>query len=52
MYLALHPHGEHAWGRWVGMSYDGVLVTGWGAIARTEELAHKVVQDLIDAEKA
>src|SRR3954463_3683770 len=21
---------------WVGMSYDGVLVTGWGAIARTE----------------
>jgi hypothetical protein len=33
------------------MSYDGVVVTGWGAIARTEELAHKVVQDLINADK-
>lgn len=48
MYLALHPHGEHAWGRWVGMSYDGAVVTGWGAIARTEKLSHKVVQDLIN----
>jgi transcriptional regulator with XRE-family HTH domain len=48
MYLALHPHGEHAWGRWVGMSYDGVVVTGWGAIARAEEVAGKVVQNLID----
>ena len=48
MYLSLHPHGEHAWGRWVGMSYDGTVVSGWGAIARTEELANKVVQSLID----
>jgi hypothetical protein len=52
MYLALHPHGEHAWGRWVGMSYDGVVVTGWGAIARTEELADKVVEDLINADQS
>jgi len=52
MYLALHPHGEHAWGRWVGMSYDGVVVTGWGAIARTEEFAGKVVQDLINADES
>ena len=52
MYLSLHPHGDRAWGRWVGMSYDGVVVSGWGAIARTEELAHKVVQDLIDADEA
>ena len=52
MYLALHQHGEHAWGRWVGMSYDGLVVTGWGAIARTQELAHKLVQDLINSEQA
>lgn len=52
MYLALHPHGEHAWGRWIGMSYDGLVVTGWGVIARTEELAHKVVQDLVDADRS
>jgi hypothetical protein len=52
MYLALHPHGEHAWGRWTGMSYDGMVVTGWGAIARTEPLVNKVAQDLVDGDKA
>ncbi|MBV9206045.1 MAG: transcriptional regulator, partial [Actinobacteria bacterium] len=31
LYLALHPHGTNAWGRWVGMSYDGLVITGWGA---------------------
>jgi transcriptional regulator with XRE-family HTH domain len=51
MYLALHPHGTYAWGRSVGMSYDGLVVTGWGAMARTEEQAHKVVVDLINAER-
>lgn len=51
MYLALHPHGEHAWGRWTGMSYDGLVVTGWGVIARTKELADKVAQDLVDSGK-
>ncbi len=52
LYLALHQHGTHAWGRWVGMSYDGEVITGWGAIARTEEEAGKIVQDLIDSETA
>jgi transcriptional regulator with XRE-family HTH domain len=37
VYFALHPHGIHLTGRWVGMSYDGPLVSGWGVIARTEE---------------
>jgi transcriptional regulator with XRE-family HTH domain len=50
LYLALHPHGSYAWGRWVGMSYDGPVVSGWGAMARTEAEAHKVVQDLADPE--
>ena len=48
LYLSLHPNGDHAWGRWVGMSYDGAVISGWGALARTEELAAKVVQDHID----
>jgi hypothetical protein len=47
MYLALHQHGTYARGRWVGMSYDGPAVTGWGAIARTKDQAHQVVLDLI-----
>ena len=42
------PAGTYAWGRWVGMSYDGPVVTGWGAIARTEEQARQVVLDLIN----
>lgn len=52
MYLALHQHGTHAWGRWVGMSYDGSVITGWGGIARTQEEADKVVQDLIDLDRS
>jgi hypothetical protein len=49
LYLALQQHGTHAWGRWVGMSYDGEVITGWGGMARTHEEAHKVVQNLIDS---
>lgn len=37
MYFALHQHGTHMTGRWVGLSYDGPIVTGWAAIARTED---------------
>jgi transcriptional regulator with XRE-family HTH domain len=37
VYFALHPHGIHLTGRWVGMSYDGPLVSGCGVIARTED---------------
>ena len=47
LYLALHPHGDHAWGRWVGLSYDG-----WGSLARTQEQANQIVQDLIDKQPA
>lgn len=50
MYLVLHRHGIHAWGRWVGMSYDGHVISGWGSIARSEAHSAKLVQDLIDAE--
>jgi hypothetical protein len=37
MYFALYQHGQHMSGRWVGLSYDGPLITGWGVIARREE---------------
>ena len=45
LYLSLQPHGDCAWGRWVGMSYDGPVVSGLGSIARTEELATQVIRD-------
>jgi transcriptional regulator with XRE-family HTH domain len=51
LYLSLHPHGDHAWGRWVGMSYDGLVVTGYGSLARTQEQAAAVVQEHIDQDE-
>ena len=51
LYLALHPHGTYAWGRWVGMSYDGEVIIGWGGMARSEDEAHKVVQDLVNSKE-
>src|SRR6185437_16136830 len=51
LYLALHQHGTFAWGRWVGMSYDGEVVTGWGVMARTSDEAHEVAQNLVDSGK-
>jgi len=50
MYFVLHPHGQHMAGRWVGLSYDGKIMTGWGAMARTEQDATAVIQDLKDRE--
>ncbi|MGL5810054.1 MAG: hypothetical protein ACRCYQ_08925 [Nocardioides sp.] len=50
MYFALHPHGEHAWGRWVGLSYDGLVVTGWSGLARDQGTSAAIVQRLIDTQ--
>ena len=36
-FRALVLVAAYAWGRWVGRSYDGPLVSGWGAIACTED---------------
>jgi hypothetical protein len=37
---------------WVGMSYDGLVVSGWGSLARTQEQANQILQDLIDEKPA
>lgn len=37
VYFTLHQHGVNAVGRWVGLSYDGPIITGWGALAKTKE---------------
>jgi transcriptional regulator with XRE-family HTH domain len=36
MYFVIHQHGVNMTGRWVGLSYDGPIITGWGAIAQSE----------------
>lgn len=50
MYFALHPHGQRMSGRWVGMSYDGKVVTGWGAMARDADAASAAISDLKNQE--
>ena len=46
MYFVMHPHGIHATGRWVGLGYDGNIVTGWSSMAKSEEEARKLVGEL------
>lgn len=52
MYFTLHQHGVNAVGRWVGLSYDGPIVTGWGALARSEEEVVALMDKLRADEKA
>lgn len=52
MYFVLHPHGQHMRGRWVGISYDGKIVTGWGAMAKSEAEARAVIDELKASEGA
>jgi len=47
MYFVLHNHGQWMTGRWVGASYDGDLVTGLGAMGKSEQ----EVKDLIAVQK-
>ena len=42
----MHPHGISATGRWVGLSYDGTIVTGWSSMAKSEEKARTLVGEL------
>src|SRR4051812_18450622 len=48
MFFTLHQHGQRMTGRWVGLSYDGPVITGWGAVARTEEEVLALMDELRD----
>jgi transcriptional regulator with XRE-family HTH domain len=48
MFFTLHQHGARMTGRWVGLSYDGPIVTGWGSIARTKAEAVALMDELRD----
>ena len=52
MYFTLHQHGINAVGRWVGLSYDGPIITGWAALARTEDEVVALMNKLRNDEKA
>src|SRR3954447_19435243 len=50
MYFVLHAQGEYAHGRWVGLSYDGPVVSGYAALARTQEATQAVMQRLLSGD--
>jgi transcriptional regulator with XRE-family HTH domain len=49
MFFVMHTTGDHAAGRWVGNSYDGPLITGLAALARSREEALSRLEALIHA---
>jgi hypothetical protein len=51
-FLVLHAEGEHAHGRWVGLSYDGPVISGQATLARTKEQAQAVMTRLLDEAQA
>jgi transcriptional regulator with XRE-family HTH domain len=46
MYFVLHPHGQKMSGRWVGLSHDGKIVTGWAAMAHHDNEATALISEL------
>ena len=50
MYFVLHPHGLNMSGRWVGLGYDGRIMTGWGTMGQTQEEAEETMRRLIGSE--
>jgi hypothetical protein len=50
MFFVLHPHGRNMSGRWVGLGYDGRIMTGWAAMGQTQEEAEDTMHRLIASE--
>ncbi|WP_261557865.1 helix-turn-helix domain-containing protein [Frankia tisae] len=46
LFLSLNPHGDRLTGRWVGLSYDGMFIEGWGAVARDEQTSLALIERL------
>jgi transcriptional regulator with XRE-family HTH domain len=50
MYYILHPHGLNMSGRWVGLGYDGRIMTGWASMGQTRETAEDTIARLTRSE--
>lgn len=46
LFFALHPHGHEGRGRWVGLSHDGPIVSGWAAMSKTEQGVAAIMNEL------
>jgi transcriptional regulator with XRE-family HTH domain len=51
VFFVLHPQGDFAEGRWVGLSYDGPIITGHAALAPTQEQVQAVMNRLLAVEQ-
>lgn len=46
MYFVIHTQGLQMVGRWVGLSYDGKVVSGYAAVAKDEDQARELVEGM------
>ena len=46
LYFVLHTHGDSAQGVWAGLSHDGDLLSGWGALGHDEDEVHAQITEL------
>lgn len=46
MYFVMHPHGIHMTGRWVGLGYDGKIMTGYNTLGKSAEAAEQTMTQL------
>ena len=42
----IHRYGVNMTGRWVGLGYDGPIVTGWGTIAKSNDAVLALMNQL------
>jgi transcriptional regulator with XRE-family HTH domain len=46
MFFVLHAQGLSMQGRWVGSSFDGPIVSGWGSIEKARDQASSTIERL------
>lgn len=46
LYFVLHTHGTNARGIWTGLSHDGDILSGWGALGHSDDEVRTLVDDL------
>jgi hypothetical protein len=49
MYFVLHPHGLSMSGRWVGIGYDGRIMSGWASMGKTSQQSEATMADLVES---
>jgi hypothetical protein len=46
----LHPHGLNMSGRWVGLGYDGRIMTGWASMRQTQVESEETMTKLMQSQ--